>query len=174
MRGRVGVALIAALLVGACTEIYLPGPTSPSDGSPVFILTNNQNSQNVGALPDGAALPGGAGPIVRVKVGFYGGTCPSGPMQAGQTELQVNCTGDMTATPKVKLPDGGGERDATEVEHGSPDDVTWMADIGADVLVCVTSPANGFNRMCAAKKAGKWRQCATVKNVRGCAEGNVT
>lgn len=177
MRGRsalvgLAAAIGAAAFLFACTEIYFPGPTGPSGGGPVVIVTQNQGSHN-GDTPASTAPGGGSGAIYKVKVGFYGGTCPSGPMVAGQTQLQVGCSGDMTATPKVQLPEGG-DRDATVLEHGDGDDVVWAADIGPDVVVCVTSPANGFNRSCAAKKAGPWRQCAVVKGVKGCAEGSVS
>lgn len=165
--GLVGVALV----VSGCTDIYFPSPTPTGAGGNTFVITQNQGSQNSGAQT--GDTPSSSSGIARVKVGFFGGTCPSGPMVPGQTALEQKCEGTMTATPKVKLSDGL-ERDATELEHGPDDAVVWTADIGADVLVCITSPANGFNRVCAAKKPGPWEQCAVVKGVKGCASGTVT
>jgi hypothetical protein len=169
----VSLLAVAVICAAACTTINLPTP--PESGDVNVLVTQNQDSFNSGgATPrpvPGAELTGG---IYKVKVGFFGGDCPSGPLTPGQTELTVNCNGNMTATPKVKLSaDSQLDRDATEAEHGPGDGVAWTSEGALGVLVCVTSPANGFNRICAAKAKGHYKECATVRTVKGCAEGNV-
>lgn len=169
--GAAFVTTLGALTFMACVDVTIPSPGPGGGGGGTVVVTQNQDSQNAG--PSARPTPGGSGLIYKVKVGFFGGDCPSGPLPAGQTLLEVGCNGDMTATPKILNADGGTDRDATEVEHGPDDEVIWTAAAGAEVLACVTSPANGFNRICSAKRRGAWQQCASVKGVRGCAEGTV-
>lgn len=151
----------------ACTEVNVPGPTSPGGGGTTVVVNTN-----VGGGTTPTPGTGSTSPIYKVKVGFFGGSCPGAvPLPAGSIELEVGCEGSMTATPKVQI-DGGGDRDATQNEHGPDSLVEWTSN-NDNVLKCVTSPANGFNRVCAAKNPGTWTQCAIVKGVKGCAEGTV-
>lgn len=164
---RLGSAAALLFIVGAlagCNTITLT--TGPTDVDAV--LTAPAPSSTPPAATDSSD---GSHGIYKIKVGFYGGACGPQPLAQGATTLQVACTGDMTATPKVLI-DGGADRDATQPEHGPDSAVAWAAS-GEDVLICVTSFANGFNRSCRALKPGAWQQCATVRGIQGCASGTV-
>ncbi len=159
-------AIVAVLAVFACVTNNVTGPDVDNTA-----VANQQSGQGGNGTP----APGVAGVIYKVKVGFFGGTCPGGsPIGAGQTELKVGCAGELTATPKVKNPDGITDRDATPLEHGEGDGaIEWRYDFGEANLPSTKNFSNQFNRHAEAKIPGPYRLCATVKGVVGCAEGNV-
>jgi len=172
MNTRYVPVLVALLCFSACTEINLPTTGSPAPNVTVIQQVDSGNSGTTTPRP----APGqvGDGVIYKVKVGTFGGSCKSGtPVAGASTTIPVGCSLAVTATPKVRNPDGVTDRDATELEHGPADSVEWTADLGGDKLVCVRDPANNFNRVCESRFAGPFRHCARVKGIVGCFEGVV-
>ena len=105
--------------------------------------------------------------VGRVKVGYFGRSCPDGPPPAGLNDLRVGCTGDITATPL----DARGEK-IPDTEH--PLSIRWYHASGSSVLEATThGSGNEFNRAAKGLSVGDYKLCAIVGGVEGCVEGKV-
>lgn len=159
-------AAAAALIMPACG--YLQNVLSPSQDQTVIINPTPAPS----ATPTASPSPGASG-LVRpasVRVGFFGGSCPSGSGKTfpsnGLGQVPVGCTGFATATPKHA--DG---TDLTPAEHGTAIDWTLEPFTSA---VNVLGVAEAFNKDVVGVSAGSFNLCATVQGVKGCLNGSVT
>ena len=106
-------------------------------------------------------------PIGRVKVGYFGRSCPDGAPPEGLNDLRVGCTGDITATP---LDQAG--KPLPETDH--PHSIRWYHAFGAAVLEAREhGTGNDFNRAARGLAVGTYKLCAIVGGVEGCVEGRV-
>lgn len=193
-RGLLSLLLALAFLalsLNACDRWpwEQPDPTAPS----VIVEATQTVTIGTGVAPSPApsASPSVGGGLVKpnsVRVGFFGGSCPSGSGRVfpnnGAAQVPLTCTGFATATPKRA--DG---TDQSPAEHGSG--ITWELE-GGQPYVDVTayrviraksdhvtmwgkaSVQEAFNRDVRGVAPGAFSLCATVQGVKGCLNGTVT
>jgi hypothetical protein len=161
--------LLAALAVAACSSEEPPVRTptivtvTPVDVLPTPVPTAVTPSPTV-APPRSAVSP-----ISYVRVALFGVSCPGGGSVPDNAQKQVplGCKGAVTATPKKE--DG---TDVRSEDHGP--DIAWDLVHGERLVDVKAIPNQPFNRDVIGQRPGPFMLCATVRDVMGCLNGEVT
>ncbi len=161
-------AVIVAALAGAWVACTINLPTPTGSTGPV-IVTQNQNSHNVGATdPTGTTTPGPGGAVLAssVRVGIFTEACTDGRTSYPDNALNaipVGCSAKLTATPK----------DASNADLNLPEPafqamtVAWSISGGS--CLDLGDDGNKFNRVVKGVAVGSCSVCATVNGLQGCA-----